>query len=108
MKNLLAILLLTFMLMVAGSQNNQAEAYRLHVGQLYDGRQVYLLTETLRGSYDDFSCMAVASGRYDEEIHYSFWRSNGSMYYRNSLRSQTRLVSTSNIATNILRYYRNY
>ncbi|MBR5913454.1 MAG: hypothetical protein IKZ58_03720 [Selenomonadaceae bacterium] len=99
---------MTLMLIIGGSQVNQAEAYRHHVGQLYDGRQVYLLTETLRGTYDDFNCIAVASGRYEEEIHYSFWRSNGSMYYRNSLRGQNMLVSSSNIATNILNYYRGY
>ena len=108
MKNFLKISVLIVALLLIGSQQNQAEAYRVHVGQLVDGRQVYLLTETLQGSYSDFSCMTVAVGRYEEQIHYSFWNSNGRMYYRNSLRGQNRLVSSSNIATNILLYYRGY
>ena len=33
---------LTLILVTVGSQNNQAEAYRYHVGVLYDGREVFL------------------------------------------------------------------
>ena len=106
MKHFLSIVFLTLVLVTVGSQNNQAEAYRYHVGVLYDGREVFLLTDTFRGSYDNFECVAVAAGSYDEEIYYSFWRGEGGMYYRNSLRRQTRLVRSSNIATNILNYFR--
>ena len=108
MKSFLRISLLIVVLMLVNGQQNQAEAYRYHVGQLVDGRQVYLLTDSFSGSHSDFSCMTVAVGRYEEQIHYSFWNSNGRMYYRNSLRGQNRLVSSSNIATNILLYYRGY
>ena len=102
------MLILVFSLLIVSGQNNQAEAYRLHVGSLYDGRQVYLLTETLRGSYYNFECETIAVGGYDVlDIHYTFWRSNGTMYYWNSLRGQNKLVSSSNIATNILNYFRN-
>ncbi len=83
MKKFLATMLLAVTLIFIGGQDNQAEAYRQHVGNYQDnGDAAYLLTETLAGGRSNFSCDVVTSrGQY---IHYQFYYRGGRPYYTNS------------------------
>lgn len=80
-KKFLAVFLLSAALFFVGQSSN-AEAYEVYVGTYRDnGTPAYLLTETLAGGRDNFSCI-VRAGR--DRIRYNFWYARGGPYYRNS------------------------
>ncbi|MBR5913145.1 MAG: hypothetical protein IKZ58_02100 [Selenomonadaceae bacterium] len=83
MKKVFVTMLLAVALVFAGGSDNQAEAYRVHVGYYQDnGAAAYLLTETLAGGRSNFSCTVVTD--YGEYIRYKFYRAGGGPYYKNS------------------------
>ena len=85
MKNVLAIMMMAFALVVVGSLDNQAEAYEVYVGTYSDGTAVYLLTESIdkksRNTSYETTCTLRAGNVY---LDYGFERMDGRIGYRNS------------------------
>lgn len=105
MKKFLATMLLAVTLIFMGGQDNQAEAYRQHVGYYQDnGDAAYLLTESFSGSRDNFSCTVVTSrGQY---VYYNFYYRGGSPYYTNSWGAAAYVYGGSSpVASNIWGFY---
>lgn len=84
LKKIFATVLLAAVLVIAGGQDNRAEAGERYVGSYSDGTSVYLLTHTVNiRSYSPYSFTCSVRAGYDY-LNYSFYPVNGSPYYRNS------------------------
>ena len=104
-KKFFAVLLLTAALLIVGQASN-AEAGRVTVGYYSDGTPAVLLTHTIAGSRNNFSCDVIAGGDY---LHYNFWVSRGGPYYRNSWPAEGYVYGGSSpVAARIWEYVQNH
>ena len=83
MKKFLSVLILSAILIF--SVQEKVFAYDVYCGTFKDGYQAYLMTETIHGQYEDFSCRVKAIKNNNViYIDYYFYMENGVQCFRNS------------------------
>ena len=83
LKKFFVLAMLTFSLILTSGISQHAEASPVFVGYYQDnGDAAYLLTETIAGGRNDFTC-TVRTNR-GEYIYYHFYSARGGPYYTNS------------------------
>ena len=87
LKKISVVLCLLAFFIMAGEIYPTSEARPVYVGTYSDGSDAYLMTETVYiNSYHPyaFTCDVIYYNNYANSLHYNFYSSNGSPYYRNS------------------------
>ena len=89
MKKLCGIFFLLMALVLAGSQNNRAEAYDQYVGTWRSGYDAYLMTETIHSGIADNAAfhqctIKAVKGRSVQYINYEFYWTHSEWRFHNS------------------------
>ena len=85
MKKIFSVMILAAALILICGQE-KVFAYDVYCGTYRDGNKAYLMSETVRGNYQDFTCRvkAVKNGTVTVYIDYHFFWHNAAPYYSNS------------------------